>query len=649
MDENNLEEYLQKEALNFAKNYFADKILPLLKSFIKKHNSKKEILKTIESNIIEYLSETYQRCAYVKTLAFQNVPKPLSDIYIPLTIKTEDDKEKIIVDDVIGDIESRKDFLIIDQVGMGKSTIARKIALEFLQKRKRIPIFFEFKSLSKNMNLFTSILDEIGIDDSHFNILEQEVDFLIILDGFDETLLELKERTIVEIKKVLKHFSDIPFIITSRPDPHLNEIHELQRYNIVSLNEQEAYSLLKKYDNKGELSNKIITGLQKDKTNSFSEFLSTPLFVSLLYCAYKYKPLLPRKKHLFYSQVYDALFESHDLSKKTGYVHEKYSKLDSSDFHTIMRQFAFWCMKENIKTEFLKDELEIAFSKIKTNLHGITFEINDLIKDLVETVPIFIREGNKFRWSHKALLEYFSSMFICHDTKDKQKDILLKMYHSKDSWAYLNILELCADIDYTTFRATILKEVLEKLVNHGNSLITQFSNKKLQEKVILERIGLTFDKEIELIITKKMEMEKIFKKDFFEQYFDNTLKFGKDSSMHASIGILENPLIILSSIGINFKILEFITDKEPSLFIKNKRGNKKPIKINLPLGKRIKINDNPRSQINRKVNFTKVNQILLSLSELFTNHNEAKLLIKKIKEDYGNDLNYLLNDFNLKI
>lgn len=54
-----------------------------------------------------------------------------------------------------------------------------------------------------------------------------------------------------------------------------------------------------------------------------NEFLKNPLLVSLLFAAFDFKQTIPLKKHIFYRQVFDAYFDSHDLSKGDSYVHEK--------------------------------------------------------------------------------------------------------------------------------------------------------------------------------------------------------------------------------------------------------------------------------------------------------------------------------------
>ncbi|MBQ0630694.1 hypothetical protein KAH78_19025, partial [Proteus mirabilis] len=188
---------------------------------------------------------------------------------------------------------------------------------------------------------------------------------------------------------------------------------------------------LVKRGNRLILSNKLITEIKlmrEKENNTILEFLTTPLYVSLLFCSYRYKPVIPRRKDLFYSQVFEALFETHDLSKETGYVREKSSGLDITDFSIILRRLAFWCLKNNGKLEFSRAELESILTNITEKLKGVNVKPISFINDLTYSVPLFIKEGALYRWSHKSLMEYFSAEFICIEVKDKRDDLLLKLY-----------------------------------------------------------------------------------------------------------------------------------------------------------------------------------------------------------------------------
>src|SRR5690606_35267872 len=146
-----------------------------------------------------------------------------------------------------------------------------------------------------------------------------------------------------------------------------------------------------------------------------------------------------------------------------------------------LRRLGFWCLKNGGKIEFQRDELEIVVQEIISNTNGITASATNFVKDLTTTVPLFLKEGSSLRWSHKSLMEYFSSMFICNDAKEKQRVLFLHFYHS-DGWSsYKNIFELCADIDFGSLRTSVVREVLEKYLGCCQSSYKSITNKRIKQ------------------------------------------------------------------------------------------------------------------------------------------------------------------------
>ena len=94
----------------------------------------------------------------------------------------------------------------------------------------------------------------------------------------------------------------------------------------------------------------------------------------------------------------------------------------------MLRRLAHWCLKEGRRIDFTKDDLQIIIKDIVSKIQGMTVTPSLFIKDLIETVPLFVKEGAIIRWSHKALMEYFAAMFICRDTKERQRGILRTLY-----------------------------------------------------------------------------------------------------------------------------------------------------------------------------------------------------------------------------
>lgn len=400
----------------------------------------------------------------------------------------------------------------------------------------------------------------------------------------------------------------------------------------------------------------IPQGIKSSVVNSLREFaddfLSTPLYVSLLFCAYKFKPIIPRKKELFYSQVFDALFESHDLTKELGYVREKHSKLDSTDFHQILRRLGFWCLKEGGRIEFTKDDLQIIIKEIASKIPGLTISASLFIKDLIETVPLFVKEGAIIRWSHKSLMEYFAAMFICRDTKERQRGILRTLYKNDESIRHKNLFELCADIDYSTFRSSVIKNLLEDYV-HLHEKISQRSITSTPKEVI-SKVELLFPGRSLIYIFSKGEENKTLSKlingDFREFKELNT----KDGYLNTTFADIGNAWVVIArNETIISHVLSILKVKNPEYFHSNHRLTSDDTNLTLEVRRAIRHDDEVKIDVNfenilncdGKTNLNLISGILTFDKTPQLKYRKALAELDKINFDDSNGINQLLEGF----
>lgn len=544
-----------------AKKFFKEKLKPLIEKKIGNYLKTKQLNQQFEKGTVDYLTNLLGRCSIMNTIAFQNMPKKFNDLYLPLTVINQS-MDSLLIDDESDIFEQHNHILINDTAGMGKSTLAKRVILNEIFKGDSIPVFIELRQL-KNEPVDKQVGELFNINLEKPSEFLHNLPLIFIFDGIDEVPDDIKSSVIKYLTKFVDDFKDHKILITSRKEAFLSEFYSFKQYTIQPLVEKEAFSLLVKYDPEGNLSKKLISSLQKENAKSLVEFLATPLYVSLLFCSYRFKTIIPQKKQLFYSQVFSALFESHDLSKDIGYVREKFSGLDSADFHTLLRRLGFWCLKNNGQIEFQKDELEIIVTGLLQKLTGINTRPSAFVKDLITTVPIFVEEGSVIRWSHKSLMEYFAAMFICHDTKLRQHEIMLKLYNSSSWGKYMNVFELCADIDFGGFRSSILKEILINFMDYSTSLSINSIKSSVDENDFKIRIGLMFSTCIG--ISSAMMAESEFESD--ELRLNCNLQYAslKTRTIHFS----KHSFVTEVVIGKEKEILKMIRSKIDHLLIRN--------------------------------------------------------------------------------
>lgn len=498
-----IKEIGQVAASGLAKPLFDTWLKPCLKSFINKKKLDDALIEHyFENKFTKYMSATLEANSYLNTIVFPNQQVRLTELYLPLTLKNnvQGKTEEYVIDKFPMEFLSINKVLLVDTAGMGKSTLLKYLFLACVGENVGIPVFVELRRLNSATHIYNEVVKELTsledkIDKAFIDQLINRGDFIFFFDGFDEIPSNEKEQVLKDLNSFIKKAGKNTFIITSRPETALTSLGSFQQFNIKPLEEDEAYEFIKTYDKDGELSKVLIKELEEGgQAKNLMQFLTNPLMVSLLYKAYAHKQMLPFKKHAFYRQVYDALFEEHDLTKMTAFVRDKKCGLDSDAFHAILRQFGYDTIKLG-KVEYDKDELVHLINQAKVNYPKTDFSTTKFIDDLKTTVPLFAHEGNYYRWAHKSIQEYFAACFIFCDSKEKQENILLKMYEKPIR--YNNVLDIYYDIDYKTFRNTIVKRFTEEYINYCELVFKKVSN--INFNSVQLRWALLYDTDIILV------------------------------------------------------------------------------------------------------------------------------------------------------
>lgn len=419
----------------------------------------------------EYLTFSYRNNALMHTIVFRGVEKSIFDLYIPLTLcyDEEDGIKEIKVDEK--GLERIKGngakSIIVDNAGMGKSTIVKYLATQAVMNREGIPIIIELRKLKKDKGIVAFIEEQFDlfdkkIDRDDLKLLLKEGGFVIFFDGYDEVSAELRQTVTEDIQYFVSRAPENTYILTSREESELSSFSDFFEYSIKPLKMEEAFALIRKYDNNGKKSADLIEKIEAESNLMvLREFLINPLLVSLLYKTYMYKEEIPYKKIEFYKQVYEALFNDHDKSKD-AYVHPKKSGLDINDFENVLTTLGFLGMRE-WRVEYEKEELIRDIQTAIKNLAGSSPNAQDFLEDMIHAVPLFQKDGNAYRWIHKSFMEYFAAKYICFGIGNKKERWLAGIVGRKDSIKYKNFLDFCYEMDLKTFRKCLLLPWLEHI------------------------------------------------------------------------------------------------------------------------------------------------------------------------------------------
>ena len=525
----------------------------------------------------KYTEQTYAKHSFFVSIALPNQQNRLKDFYVPLTLTAQSGEgEKAFRIDSYPKtlINDRKDLLVVDSAGMGKSTLLKYMFLRAVDEGQGIPIFIELRKLTKTAGLVDHICNELkdlsGDVNNELVIKSLESgDFVIFLDGYDEIPDDDRGAVTSKITEFKRRANGNKFVISSRELPELTSFADFLRLTIRPLLFDEAIELISKYGSGSARSTALIARLKEPENVGTHEFLGNPLLVSLLFKAYDYKPTIPLKKHIFYRQVYEALFETHDLSKdEGGFERKKKTGLSIYDFELVVRSLAFVSLQTS-KVEYAKDELLQLAEGAKSHVPTIRFDPQNLLRDLSTTVPLFTVDGTLWRWTHKSLQEYFAALYVSAQGKEFQQRVLIAMYESPKSLNYVNFLSLFADIEPKGFRHILARRILSDLKEDFD--LPTCRPLGVTEKEIEERWRLTCTRKIVYVRSSSTQtsLKKIDRRPGRDAYVLATECLGDSRDEVGGSHVDINPtLVILRTLKTQL-LLEFFNRRFMDIYVSN--------------------------------------------------------------------------------
>lgn len=609
----------------------------------------------LEECLSEYLLRCYAKNNIMTTIVFGRLQKTLDDLYIPLTLEEyrNENKRWIINENCYDILNNYSRILIVDMAGMGKSTIVKYFACQGVNLGESIPIVIELRRLEKNQTILDYIQRQINSLDKNIEVEEivnilKKGDFVVFFDGYDEVANENKPDILDAIQEFTSKANNTKIVITSREEDDLNSLGEYKCVNIKPLIEEEAYELIKKYDNNGEISKKLIKRLNEDSSmDILKEFLENPLLVSLLYKTFEYKEEIPYKKIDFYEQVYDALFNDHDKTKGSAYTHEKKTKLDRYQFEQILRAFGFLSLKTD-KVEYSSQLIHQLLKQSIERFGWLKISVDDFLYDITHAVPFIQRDGNEYKWVHKSFMEYFASCFICYDNKELEERYLNKMVSVSVNMKYYNVLSFCYEIDTLNFRKCLILPYIKKYIEpYPNFFKQEYFNEFNKESLKMAKQILALN--IKSWIIRNDHTDKLYDLSIHNGEpsveFHNTLdglfqrykyKFDYDK---IKLMYTYKQQFVYAFTKKNMTLYKIIEERLPEIFddITIELNHTKNIRNNIRKDFKIQLDDNISNPIcsDKEIFSSIVGQLYISIFNSLNvlNYNKCKVLITEIESE----------------
>ena len=602
----------------------------------------------------EYLQRAYNYYSSSKTLVFGNQQKKLEDFYYPLNLECLIDNHKHDTfktstlkyeDDFIPKF---KKVIIVDNGGMGKSTIMKWLFLSVIKQRKGIPIFIELRKLKERKSIIDEIISELNPIDETFekDVIQKLIaqgNFIFFFDGYDEIAEEDKEFVTTDLQNFISKSVNNLFIMTSRPETALNTFSDFKEFKVKKLLKTEAFELIKKIGNNSDKSLRLIKKLEEDNIQNIDDFLQSPLLVSLLYKKFEHRENIPLHLQEFYYDVFEALFQDHDLTKGDSFTRDKKTKLAFTEFFQVLRELGFYTFKKG-EVDYNDAVLTKYLQEISKRLPNIKFKPFDFIDDLVKAVPLFSKEGLQYRWSHKSFQEYFVAEFICRDAKERQVDILNKMYNSDKFEKFAFVFSLCYDIDYKPFREAVLVPYVESFITYFDDTFLGIDlNFEVNIAQLEIRKAITFNKSYLLIIDNgKRNFDVVIKAlNSDDPNLEDYPSFISPNFKIRLVSFAEITTLLSQKIN---DLLEFLYKKKSNLLKQIKYSKNGDLKDELEkmfmgnMPKYLVINHTVNDSISNNEILEKLNKFIVTD---FTRSSEFYLDIKKCRK--------FINDYNKEI
>lgn len=448
--------------------FIAAQLPKVLEPLKKVKDARKYIDSTVPQLIQESITRQIIQVSRFSNVVFGSQIKPLADYYMPMELVEDNSKTSYKINSVWSSdfIPRYKRLLIKDTAGMGKSTLLRWLLL-ISHPSNKIPVYVELRNTGPGNSILTLIAKQLSGANVEITLdvvkeMLKAGSFLLLLDGFDEVALNNTSLIVKELSEITETYPDNFYVISSREEKALQSLLGYYVFTITGLTQIEAETLLRKLDETQEVADRLIDLLKEDKYSSIRDFLKNPLLVSYLLKTYQYKSKIPLKKSLFYAQVYQALFETHDLRKGGYFEHEKHCKLSIDGFEKITRRVGLAGAKLG-SIGFVRERWVQMVEEAKVFHPSLKFEADAYLRDLVTNVPLCMNDGVNIKWTHKALQDYFAASFICYDAAEHRNDIFKSIINKKLLDRFYNILELCKDIDEGLFDLGFTEAFLKEI------------------------------------------------------------------------------------------------------------------------------------------------------------------------------------------
>lgn len=281
---------------------------------------------------LSYISNVRIKYSTIKTLLYNDQPKPFYDFYVcnNITWREVIDRENapftrtLIVDANIKKLADISRFIFITGAGgLGKSMMMRHLLINTIDNYetfKVIPIFIPLKDFDDTSGkLFDYVYSKIA--DFGSEITKEDFDStllvgrcLLLFDGLDEIGLNNIGFFERELGSFTDKYSENYYVISSRPYQSFVSFERFCVLRLLPFNIEQALQLIDNLDFRPDdpsIKGKFRDELSKRLYKTHRTFTENPLLLTIMLMTFEMFAEVPSQMHIFYREAFNALSRTH--------------------------------------------------------------------------------------------------------------------------------------------------------------------------------------------------------------------------------------------------------------------------------------------------------------------------------------------------
>lgn len=261
------------------------------------------------------------------------------------------------------------------------------------------------------MELLSSKID-LSANGLHPRAIERALKnglFVVLLDGMDEVSADYRGEVSNQIISLAQRFSTLQIIVSSRPDDRFVSWDLFEHASILPFDRSKAEILIARLEYEPATKKRFAHDVKTKLYDSHRSFLSNPLLLTIMLMTYSHNASIPAKNHLFYSQVFDALWNQHDATKD-GYTRVMECGLQRDDFVRLLESVSFQSWYES-QLDFTPTHLANYVRRAK-QMTGIVVDPDKFVRDATGSVCVLVKDGLSYSYSHRSFQEYYAATFL---------------------------------------------------------------------------------------------------------------------------------------------------------------------------------------------------------------------------------------------